>query len=124
MSAGARIIISGLEVFAYHGCTPREKEEGQDFLIDLELEYDASRAVAEDDLAEAVDYDSLARGVHELATSERYDLIETLAARVGEYVMRTTPAWRTLVRVHKPQAPVRRKVEGVAVEMVFERDER
>lgn len=120
MKAAARIVITGLEVFAFHGCTPREKEEGQRFLIDLELEYDASRAVETDDLAQAVDYDRLAREVHDLAAGERHDLIETLAARIGEHVMRRTPATRALVRVHKPEAPMGREVEDVAVEMTFE----
>ncbi|RJP31445.1 MAG: dihydroneopterin aldolase [Actinobacteria bacterium] len=124
MAPAAKIIISGLEVFAYHGCTPEEKEQGQEFVIDIELEYDAARAVEADDLAEAVDYDRLALQVHELATRERYDLIETLAARVGEHILRTTPASSLLVRVHKPHAPMRQEVEEVAVEMAFKRDGR
>jgi dihydroneopterin aldolase len=124
MALAVKVVISGLEAFAFHGCTPREKEKGQDFLIDIELEYDAARAVDKDDLAEAVDYDALASGVYELATRERYDLIETLAARIGEHVMRATPATRLLVRVRKPQAPMLRKVGGVAVEMAFARDGR
>lgn len=122
MSPSAKVVISGLEVFAYHGCTPEEKEEGQEFLIDIELAYDATKAVAADDLAEAVDYDRVASQVYDLATRERYDLIETLAARVGEQVMATTPATRLLVRVLKPRAPMGRKVGGVAVEMTFTRD--
>jgi dihydroneopterin aldolase len=120
----ARIVISGIKVFAYHGCTPQEKERGQDFLIDLELEYDASAAVAADDLEQAVDYDRLASEVHELATRERHDLIETLAARIGEHLIGNTPATRALVRVRKPQAPMRCEVEGVAMEMIFEGDGR
>jgi len=122
MAPMAKVLISGLEVFAYHGCTLREKEEGQDFLIDIELDYDAARAVEADDLAEAVDYDALATAVHELAARERYDLIETLAGRIGEYIMQATPALRLRVRVHKPHAPLEKKVGEVAVEMVFERD--
>ncbi len=120
----AKVVISGIEAFAYHGCTPGEKRKGQEFLVDIELEYDAARAVEADDLGEAVDYDSLAVEVHELVTRERYDLIETLAARIGEHVMGMTPASRLLVRVSKPRAPMSRKVGGVAVEMVFERDVR
>lgn len=119
MASNAKITISGLRVFAYHGCTPREKEEGQRFIIDIELEYDAARAVADDDLAKAVDYDRLASEAYELATRERYDLIETLAARIGEHMIATTPALSVLVRVHKPEAPLRREVDEVAVEMVF-----
>jgi dihydroneopterin aldolase len=124
MAPAARIVISGLKAFAYHGCTAREKKEGQEFTLDIELEYDAARAVAGDDLAEAVDYDRLVSKVYELATRERYDLIETLAARVGEHIMLTTPAASLLVRVHKPQAPLQREVGEVTVEMVFGRDGR
>jgi len=122
MGAAAKIVISGLEVFAYHGCTQREKDEGQIFSIDIELTYDAARAVAADDLAEAVDYDRLASQVYEIATGERYDLIETLASHIGEHILRSTPATSLLVRVHKPQAPLEREVAEVAVEMVFKRD--
>ncbi len=119
----ARITVSGLEVFAYHGCTPEERERGQRFLIDLEVDYDAGRAVGSDDLGEAVDYDRLAAEVHDLASRERHDLIETLAARIGDHVMGATPALRAVVRVRKPEAPMSRKVDWVGVEMVFARDE-
>ena len=124
MTTIAKIVVSGLEVFAYHGCTAREKEEGQVFSIDMELQYDATRAVTDDDLEAAVDYDRLATEVYEISTKERYDLIETLAARIGEYIMRTTPASSLLVRVRKPQAPMRREVGEVAVEVAFDRDDR
>lgn len=123
MTPAAKVVITGIEAFAYHGCTPEERERGQDFLVDVELEYDAAAAVSGDDLVAAVDYDRLAAEVHDLVTRERYDLIETLAARIGEHIMRSSPASRLLVRVHKPQAPMSRKVGGVAVEMVIERDE-
>ncbi len=124
MDATAKIIVSGIEAFAHHGCTAEEKELGQEFLIDIELEYDAGKAVAADDLAEAVDYGRLASEVYELATRERHDLIETLASRIGEHVMNTTPASALLVRVHKPRAPLHGEVLDVAVEMVFGRDGR
>jgi dihydroneopterin aldolase len=122
MTTSAKIVISGLEAFAYHGCTPREREEGQAFSIDIELEYNAARAIAADDLAEAVDYDRLATEIYKIATGERYDLIETLASRIGEHIMQSTPASSLLVRVHKPQAPMQREVAEVAVEMAFKRD--
>jgi dihydroneopterin aldolase len=124
MARMVKIVLSGIKAFAFHGCTPEEKEKGQDFLVDIELEYDAARAVDKDDLEEAVDYDALASQVYELVTRERYDLIETLAARIGERVMETTPASSLLVRVRKPQAPLRHDVGEVAVEMVLVRDGR
>ena len=122
MTLNGKIIISGLKVFAYHGCTPEEKERGQNFFIDIELEYDLSAAVSGDDLGKAVDYDRLASEVHEIAAQERYDLIETLTARIGEHIVRTTPARSVTVRVHKPEAPLECEVREVAAEMVFEGD--
>lgn len=116
-----RIMISGLRAFAFHGCTPREKEEGQDFLVDLELEYDVSEAVRQDSLEAAVDYDRLAASVHRLVTGERYDLIETLAERIGRHVLDTTPAFWVRVRVAKPHAPMSCEVAEVAVEMTLRR---
>jgi 7,8-dihydroneopterin aldolase/epimerase/oxygenase len=124
MALMVKVVLCGLKAFGFHGCTPQEKEKGQDFLVDIELEYDAARAVQKDELAEAVDYDALASQVYELVTRERYDLIETLAARIGEKIMETTPASRLLVRVHKPQAPLHHEVGEVAVEMVLVRDGR
>lgn len=121
MNASARIVINGIRVFAYHGCTRREREQGQNFLIDLELEYDAGPAVSGDDLSLAVDYDRLASEVHALAAENRYNLIETLAAAVGAHVMDVAPASRVLVRVRKPEAPLACEVEGIAVEMEFRR---
>ncbi len=122
MEARAKVIVNGIEAFAYHGCMPEERERGQPFLVDVELEYDAAAAVRGDDLAEAVDYDRLAVEVRDVATRQRFNLIETLAASIAEHVMSVTPASRALVRVWKPQAPMSCAVSGVAVEVLRERD--
>lgn len=111
------VTIKGLKVFAYHGCLPGERERGQDFLIDLELEYDITSAVSGDDLGRAVDYDRLVREVHDLATRERCCLIETLACRIAENVLESERVDRVLVRVHKPQAPLEHEVADVVVEV-------
>ncbi|MDY6796910.1 MAG: dihydroneopterin aldolase [Actinomycetota bacterium] len=118
----ATLCIHGLEVFAYHGCTPEEREKGQRFFVDIELEYDVSGAAAGDDLEKAVDYDGLASRVYEIVRDERYNLIETLAARIGGYIMDATPARALRVRVRKPEAPMERQVDEVVVEMSFVRD--
>lgn len=124
MKRVGKIVVNGLRAFAYHGCTPQERERGQVFLVDIELEYDATDAVREDELARAVDYDKLAEEVHGIVTGNRYQLIETLAARIGEHIMENTPAVTTLVRVRKPEAPMSCEVGEVAVEMTFRSDGR
>ena len=38
------IRIKGLEIFAYHGVNPEEKENGQKFILDIAMQADISHA--------------------------------------------------------------------------------
>ena len=58
-----RIRISGLRVVGFHGVLAAEREEGQQFLVDLDLRLPLGRAGANDDLAATVDYGTLADAV-------------------------------------------------------------
>jgi dihydroneopterin aldolase len=100
------INITGIEVFAHHGVLASEKEEGQLFLVDVELSLDLSGAGASDDLGETVDYGSLAQRIHDVVASERWDLIERVAIRVAETVLEDARIDRVVARVHKPSAPI------------------
>ena len=115
-----KVIIQGLRVFAFHGCLPEEKEKGQDFLVDLEIEYDMGPAAEADALPLALDYDAVTREVHALVSTERYDLLETLAMRVGRFLADREGVGRVRVRIRKPQAPLIHPVEWVGVEAEFE----
>lgn len=108
------ITIEGLEVFAYHGVTPGEKALGQRFLLDAEMDLE-ERAAATDDLSGTVDYEEVAGRLAEIATSERYDLIETLARAALDYLLSLQGVKRAAVTVKKPDAPIRVKVGCVSV---------
>lgn len=100
------ITIAGIEVFAYHGVLAKEKDKGQLFLVDVELRLDLSAAGDSDDLAETVDYGLLAQQIHDLVASERWDLIERVAARVAETVLENARVREVVATVHKPGAPI------------------
>jgi dihydroneopterin aldolase len=100
------IRITGIEVFAYHGVLPAEKKDGQHFLVDVELSVDLTSAGASDALAETVDYGLLAQRIHDVVASERWDLIERVAARVAETVLEDTRVGAVVATVHKPAAPI------------------
>ena len=109
------IRLTGIEVFAYHGVLAEEKEAGQLFLVDVELGLDLSGAGATDDLAKTVDYGLLAQRIHDLVSSERWDLIETVATRVAESVFEDPRVKTVVATVHKPQAPIQVGFGDVAV---------
>ena len=109
------ITITGIEVFAYHGVLAEEKETGQRFLVDVELGLDLSGAGATDDLAQTVDYGVLAQRIHDVVATERWDLIEKVAARVAETVLEDARVETVVVVVHKPGAPIAVDFQDVSV---------
>lgn len=109
-----RLVISGLTLHGYHGVYPEERREGQTFVVDLELEWDATSASSTDDVTHTVDYSQVVPAVAEIVTGEPVDLIETLAHRVAERVLEFRLVEVVTVTIHKPQAPLPHPVGDVA----------
>ena len=58
-----RVALRGLKARGHHGVFPREREEGQTFIVDLVLGLDTRPAAAGDDLAKTVHYGVVAEEV-------------------------------------------------------------
>jgi dihydroneopterin aldolase len=94
------IELRGLRVFGRHGVLPEEREQGQDFIFDVDLDV-GDRGVS-DRLEDAVDYRAVARTVVEVSDAHAYDLLEALATAVADELLRRFAAERAFVRVTKP----------------------
>lgn len=90
-----------LRVFGRHGVHADERERGQDFLFDVELEV-GSRG-ASDRLEDAVDYTEVARAVQEVSDRKQCNLLEALAAAVADELERRFSPQRLTVRIRKPE---------------------
>ena len=110
-----RLAIRGIEVFAHHGVFDFERREGQKFVIDLMLGVPTAPAAASDDLKDTVDYGSVVARVVEAAASEPVNLIETLAQRVADVVLREPRVEWVDVTLHKPNAPIAATFDDVAL---------
>jgi 7,8-dihydroneopterin aldolase/epimerase/oxygenase len=110
-----RIRVTGIEVFAHHGVLPHERELGQRFVVDLELELDLAPAAASDDVRDTVHYGELAADVAALVAGEPVDLIETVAERVALRCLADERVVAAEVTVHKPAAPLPVVAAEVAV---------
>ncbi len=110
-----RMTVSGIRAWGHHGVLPHERELGQEFLVDLDVEVDLATAAASDDLADTVDYGRLAQQAHDVVTGEPVQLIEALATRIAEVVLRHHRVTRVTVTVRKPSAPVTVPLSAVAV---------
>lgn len=60
------ITVTGLGGYGYHGVLQSEREEGQQFYVDLALQVNTLQAAATDDLEHTVDYGRLAAEVSTL----------------------------------------------------------
>lgn len=89
-----------LRLFGRHGVHAREKEEGQDFVFDVELA--VGDRGSSDRLEDAVDYREVALVVQEVSDSRSFDLLEALATAVADELLRRFAAGRAVVRVAKP----------------------
>jgi dihydroneopterin aldolase len=92
--------LHGLRVFGRHGVHAREKEQGQDFLFDVELR--VGERGTSDRLEDAVDYRAVALAVQEVSVARSYDLLEALATAIADELLRRFGAEAAVVRVAKP----------------------
>lgn len=93
--------VRGLRLFGRHGVHEEERERGQAFVFDVELE--VGERGAGDRLAEAVDYATVARVVQEVSDGRRFELLEALATEVADALDRRFAPERIRVRVRKPE---------------------
>lgn len=100
------ITVSGLRLYCHHGVGEQERRVGNWFTFDITLHYDASAAMATDDVARALSYaDVIALVRREAAVPSR--LLEHLAGRILRAVVAEWPAITAgSITVAKPHPPV------------------
>ncbi|KAA0935775.1 MULTISPECIES: dihydroneopterin aldolase [Streptomyces] len=116
-----RVALRGLKARGHHGVFPKEREEGQTFIVDLTLGLDTRPAAAADDLTKTVHYGVLAEEVVADVEREPVNLIETLADRIARTCLKHEGVQEVEVCVHKPDAPITVPFDDVTVTIVRSR---
>jgi 7,8-dihydroneopterin aldolase/epimerase/oxygenase len=93
--------VRDLRVFGRHGVHDEERERGQDFVFDVELE--VGERGTSDRLEDAVDYVEVTRVVQEVSDAKQYALLEALASAIADELERRFAPERLQVRVRKPE---------------------
>jgi dihydroneopterin aldolase len=108
-----KVELRGLVLYGHHGIHPEERERGQRFLYDVELE--VGDRGADDRIENAVDYSKVAAAVRDVAATP-YNLLEALATAIADDLERRYAPERLRVRVRKPDVrPGGMDVEFAAV---------
>ena len=77
----AIIRINDLKVRTIIGAHPWERVNKQELVINITIEYDASKACHSDKLKDALNYESVAAKAIKIAERSRYTLLEKLAGK-------------------------------------------
>ncbi|WP_309084425.1 dihydroneopterin aldolase [Chelativorans sp.] len=102
--------------FARHGVLDEEERLGQRFYVDAELAVEPGTALADDSIADTVDYGVAFSVIEEIVTGRRHFLIETLALAIAQGLCERFPQiTRAAITVRKPSAPVRGVLDHVEV---------
>jgi dihydroneopterin aldolase len=113
-----------MKFYGYHGVFPEETKLGQRFVIDLIVELDLSKAGKSDDLSQSVNYGDLYTTCQQVVEKETYKLVETVAERIAEDVLRSFPlVERCTVKAIKPDPPIPGHYDSVAIEITRSRFE-
>lgn len=102
-----KILIKGLKLFAYHGVNSEEKENGQNFIFDIELYVNMTKACHSDYVEDTVSYAKIVKTVRRIFTAEKYDLLEKCAQVVCNAIFEEYPdVLKIELTLKKPEAPV------------------
>ena len=115
------ICLKDIRIFTNHGCLSEEEKIGSDYLVDLKVKADLSRAAASDNLKDTIDYVHLNTIVKQ-QMAIRSKLLEHVGQRIIDAIFSEIPAVKAVkVRVSKVNPPIGGDVAEVSVSMSEER---
>ena len=112
-----KIVLSGIEFYAYGGVSDAEKATGQRYRVNVELVLDLKPASVSDALGDTVSYSHVFRLVVDTARERSFNLLESLAERICQRLLERFPVESVTVQVQKLLPPIDGTIAYAAVEM-------
>jgi len=97
-----KIFLNNLNVDTIIGIYDWERETLQTLCFDLEMDWDIRPAAQSDDIADTLDYGSIANTIVAFVQASRYQLIETLAEDLAALLLSQFPIPKLKMTLSKP----------------------
>ena len=97
-----RVFIHDLHLRGKHGVGEAERSTEQEFLIDIEAEFDATNAATSDKIEDTIDYARFREIAREAVEKNSFYLIEKLADRIASGILEDARVRKVSVSVRKP----------------------
>jgi len=109
-----KIILEGMEFFAYHGCYKEEQIIGTKFIVDLQVSVDTNTAEESDHLKDTLSYVHLYQVVKK-EMEQKSHLLEHVAKRIMDSLKAGFPqVQRIELKISKINPPIGGKVSNVS----------
>ena len=109
--------IDGIRLHARHGVLPQEQLTGNDYIINVRVGYDISRAMQTDDVADTLNYAEVYNIIKE-EMSVPSKLIEHVAGRIADRLMDSySQISSVMLRITKCNPPMGADCDGAGVEI-------
>lgn len=118
----SKIYLRNVRFHAFHGVLPQEGIVGNDYLVNLVLDYDFSSAMKTDDLQGTLNYAEVYQKVREeMAVPSK--LLEHVAGRIAHRLFSDFPKIQKLqLSITKVNPPMGADSDGAGVEVVLTND--
>jgi len=111
-----KIFLHELKVETIIGIWEWERKIRQTVIIDLEMSADIAKAAATDDVADTLNYKSVAKRVQGFVAESSFQLVETLAEKIAGIIREEFDVAWVRVMVHKPGAIRGSRDVGIEIE--------
>ena len=118
----SRIFLNDVRIYAFHGVMPQERTVGGWYRVSLAVDYDFSKALETDNVADTIDYSRMLKIVKdEMKTPS--SLIEHVAGRIGEALFSSFPGITLAeIKITKENPPMGSDTAGAGVLLRLKND--
>lgn len=110
------VFIEGLEIDALIGIYDWERRIRQTLVFDVEMAFDNRIPAASDDIGDTLNYKAVSKALMAYVESTGFGLVETLAERCVELILRDFKVSRVRLKLSKPGAVRGARAVGVIIE--------
>ncbi len=114
------LLLKDLEFWGTHGHWPEENKLGQRFVVDIEVSVDMQKMCDTDDLDTGLSYVTVYGIAKKVVTTEQHKLVQRIAQRIADEVIKAYPIKQIKVTVKKPSVAIGGIVDYVGCSIVRE----
>jgi len=116
-----KVRIMNMMFYGFHGVYEYEREQGQKFYVDIEVETKDDTVAQTDDMKDGVDPAAVYEFVKETMEKKRYQNLTALAAHIDDNLLEKYPHFRAVTaRIRKPSVPISGPIDYVEAEVTRE----